>query len=209
MLGRTLRFSSGVSSSTGKSAGPNSGSVRACGTNTNGSFTATSAEKGGYTNAQPPYAGGSQPATLASGNAVTNIVSDWSAGVKKIFDFFERRTPGSYTECTTGTLTWYWDDTLPDFGKQQVNGFTKGFQRSLVISFVYSQSRDLLVHLYAGPLSNTSSADVEVVVGPRFIEVRSPQCSRSKLLVGSKVLPVLLKDIITVVVWRLCVMLTV
>jgi hypothetical protein len=54
-------------------------------------------------------------------NEIVQINADWCSGVEKVFDFFERRTPGSYTERTTGTVTWYWDDTLPDFGKQQVH----------------------------------------------------------------------------------------
>lgn len=50
----------------------------------------------------------------------TLVGNDWISGVEKVFQFFERRTPGSYTERTTGTLTWYWDDALSDLGKQQV-----------------------------------------------------------------------------------------
>lgn len=51
---------------------------------------------------------------------IATVGSDWVSGVEKVFQFFERRTPGSYTERTTGTLTWYWDDAFPDLGRQQV-----------------------------------------------------------------------------------------
>ncbi|CEL96125.1 unnamed protein product [Vitrella brassicaformis CCMP3155] len=84
---------------------------------------------------------------------------DWVSGVQEIFDSFQEHTPGSYTERTTVSLTWYWDDTLPDFGQQQ--------------------SRDLLVHLWAGPLANSNA---EVVLGPRMVEVRPPNCGRAHLM---------------------------
>lgn len=118
---------------------------------------------GGKSESGTPRPVESSPALGRAGPLpLSTVWNEWSPGVEKVMEFFQTRTPGSYTERTTGTLTWYWDDTLPDFGKQQ--------------------SRDLLVHLWTGPLANASSADVEVVVGSRFIEVRSPLSSRVKLL---------------------------
>merc|ERR1712139_503048 len=53
----------------------------------------------------------------------------------------------------------YWEDTQTDFGS--------------------AQAREVLVHLWAGPLVNS---EAEVVVGDRSITVRPHACSRSACL---------------------------
>uniref|UniRef100_A0A0G4I9Q1 Uncharacterized protein n=1 Tax=Chromera velia CCMP2878 TaxID=1169474 RepID=A0A0G4I9Q1_9ALVE len=84
---------------------------------------------------------------------------EWRTSVAETFEYFMERTPGSYIEEASSSLTWYWDDTHPDFGRQM--------------------ARELLVHLWAGPLASSTA---DVVLGPRTVEVRPPNCSRAKLM---------------------------
>lgn len=81
---------------------------------------------------------------------VAIVGNDWVSGVEKVFQFFERRTPGSYTERTTGTLTWYWDDTIPDLGKQQVIGYAS-ICWMLFVSVVCAPMRvvELVLHVFS------------------------------------------------------------
>merc|ERR1719498_1157609 len=84
---------------------------------------------------------------------------DWMDGVKAVFDYFRERTPGSYIEQQDLLIRWYWEDTQTDFGS--------------------AQAREVLIHLWAGPLVNS---EAEVVVGDRSITVRPHACSRSSCL---------------------------
>jgi trehalose 6-phosphate synthase/phosphatase len=89
---------------------------------------------------------------------------DWISGVKEVFSYFCERTPGSYIETSKiedelFSIRWYWEETQTDFGS--------------------AQAREVLVHLWAGPLVNS---EAEVVVGDRSITVRPHNCSRSACL---------------------------
>lgn len=84
---------------------------------------------------------------------------EWMDGVKVVFDYFRERTPGSKTEKQEFQLRWYWENTQFDFGS--------------------AQAREVLIHLWAGPLVNS---EAEVVVGDRSITVRPHSCSRSACL---------------------------
>jgi len=88
-----------------------------------------------------------------------NDAQEWMGGVKAVFDYFRERTPGSYIERQDLLIRWYWEDTQTDFGS--------------------AQAREVLIHLWAGPLVNS---EAEVVVGDRSITVRPHSCSRSACL---------------------------
>lgn len=84
---------------------------------------------------------------------------EWMEGVKVVFDYFRERTPGSYVEKQEYQYRWCWDTAQFDFGS--------------------AQAREVLIHLWAGPLVNS---EAEVVVGDRSITVRPHACSRSACL---------------------------
>jgi len=84
---------------------------------------------------------------------------EWMEGVRAVFDYFRERTPGSYIEKQEYQLRWCWDNIQFDFGS--------------------AQAREVLIHLWAGPLVNS---EAEVVVGDRSITVRPHACSRSACL---------------------------
>jgi len=77
-------------------------------------------------------------------------------GVSDIFTYFRERTPGSYVEKQEYQYKWWWENAQFDFGS--------------------AQAREVLIHLWAGPLVNS---EAEVVVGDRSITVRPHACSRS------------------------------
>jgi len=84
---------------------------------------------------------------------------EWMDGVKAVFNYFVERTPGSYIETQESLIRWIWEDTQTDFGS--------------------AQAREVLIHLWAGPLVNS---EAEVVVGDVSITVRPHNCSRSACL---------------------------
>jgi len=84
---------------------------------------------------------------------------EWMDGVKVVFDYFRERTPGSYIEKQEYQYRWHWDSAQFDFGS--------------------AQAREVLIHLWAGPLVNS---EAEVVVADRSIAVRPHACSRSDCL---------------------------
>ncbi|XP_017238149.1 alpha,alpha-trehalose-phosphate synthase [UDP-forming] 1 isoform X2 [Daucus carota subsp. sativus] len=75
---------------------------------------------------------------------------DWVDSVKHVFEYFTERTPRSYFELRETSLVWNYKYTDIEFGKLQ--------------------SKDMLQHLWTGPISNAS---VEVVQGGRSVEVRA------------------------------------
>ena len=77
----------------------------------------------------------------------TNL--DWIESVQLVFDYFSERTPRSYVETRETSLVWSYKYADPDFGRQQ--------------------ARDLLQHLWTGPISN---AAVDVIQGAKSVEVR-------------------------------------
>lgn len=77
----------------------------------------------------------------------TNL--DWLESVEVVFDYFCERTPRSHVEARETSLVWSYKNADPDFGRQQ--------------------ARDLLQHLWTGPISN---AAVDVIQGAKSVEVR-------------------------------------
>lgn len=74
---------------------------------------------------------------------------DWIASVYHVFEYFRERTPRSTIELRDISLVWNYKYADFEFGRLQ--------------------ARDMLQHLWTGPISNAS---VEVVQGSRSVEVR-------------------------------------
>ncbi|MCO5558802.1 hypothetical protein L7F22_012389 [Adiantum nelumboides] len=74
---------------------------------------------------------------------------DWVESVEVVFDYFRERTPRSYVETRDTSIVWNYKYADVEFGRVQ--------------------ARDLLQHLWTGPISNTA---VDVVQGGRSVEVR-------------------------------------
>ncbi|XVF40244.1 hypothetical protein PTKIN_Ptkin01aG0096500 [Pterospermum kingtungense] len=79
-----------------------------------------------------------------------NLNMDWVDSVKHVFEYFTERTPRSHFELRETSVTWNYKYADVEFGRLQ--------------------ARDLLQHLWTGPISNTS---LDVVQGSRSVEVRS------------------------------------
>ncbi|KAG6790362.1 hypothetical protein POTOM_006515 [Populus tomentosa] len=75
---------------------------------------------------------------------------EWLDSVKHVFEYFEERTPRSRFEPRETSLVWNYKYADVEFGRLQ--------------------ARDMLQHLWTGPISNAS---VDVVQGSRSVEVRS------------------------------------
>ncbi|XP_020581584.1 alpha,alpha-trehalose-phosphate synthase [UDP-forming] 1 [Phalaenopsis equestris] len=75
---------------------------------------------------------------------------DWVDSVKHVFEYFTERTPRSHFEHRETSLVWNYKYADVEFGR--------------------IQARDMLQHLWTGPISN---AAVDVVQGSRSVEVRS------------------------------------
>jgi len=80
---------------------------------------------------------------------------EWMEGVEAVFSYFKERTPGSYIEKQEYQYRWCWDNVQLNFGA--------------------AQAREVLIHLWSGPLVNS---EAEVVVGEKWITVRPHSCSR-------------------------------
>ncbi|KAG9149134.1 hypothetical protein Leryth_010725 [Lithospermum erythrorhizon] len=74
---------------------------------------------------------------------------DWVDSVKHVFEYFTERTPRSHFELRETCLVWNYKYSDIEFGRLQ--------------------ARDMLQHLWTGPISNAS---VDVVQGLRSVEVR-------------------------------------
>lgn len=79
-----------------------------------------------------------------------NLNMDWVESVKHVFEYFTERTPRSHFEVRETSLVWNYKYADIEFGRLQ--------------------ARDLLQHLWTGPISNAS---VDVVQGGRSVEVRA------------------------------------
>ncbi|KAG4199523.1 hypothetical protein ERO13_A05G152200v2 [Gossypium hirsutum] len=79
-----------------------------------------------------------------------NLNMEWVDSVKHVFEYFTERTPRSHFELRETSLIWNYKYADVEFGRLQ--------------------ARDLLQHLWTGPISNAS---LDVVQGSRSIEVRS------------------------------------
>ncbi|KAI7744321.1 hypothetical protein M8C21_032737 [Ambrosia artemisiifolia] len=74
---------------------------------------------------------------------------EWVDSVKHVFEYFTERTPRSHFELRETSLVWNYKYADVEFGRLQ--------------------ARDMLQHLWTGPISNAS---VDVVQGSRSVEVR-------------------------------------
>ncbi|KAF5475263.1 hypothetical protein F2P56_007086 [Juglans regia] len=79
-----------------------------------------------------------------------NLYMDWVESVKHVFEYFTERTPRSHFELRETSLVWNYKYSDVEFGR--------------------IQARDMLQHLWTGPISNAS---VDVVQGSRSVEVRA------------------------------------
>ncbi|CAN1335405.1 Alpha,alpha-trehalose-phosphate synthase [UDP-forming] 1 [Linum perenne] len=75
---------------------------------------------------------------------------EWVDSVKHVFEYFTERTPRSHFELRETSLVWNYKYADVEFGR--------------------IQARDMLQHLWTGPISNAS---VDVVQGSRSVEVRA------------------------------------
>ncbi|XP_048321027.2 alpha,alpha-trehalose-phosphate synthase [UDP-forming] 1 [Ziziphus jujuba] len=75
---------------------------------------------------------------------------EWVDSVKHVFEYFTERTPRSHFEQHETSLVWNYKYADVEFGRLQ--------------------ARDMLQHLWTGPISNAS---VDVVQGSRSVEVRA------------------------------------
>ncbi|GLU17773.1 hypothetical protein SLE2022_341270 [Rubroshorea leprosula] len=75
---------------------------------------------------------------------------EWVDSVKQVFEYFTERTPRSHFELRETSLVWNYKYADIEFGRLQ--------------------ARDMLQHLWTGPISNAS---VDVVQGSRSVEVRA------------------------------------
>ncbi|KAF3449823.1 hypothetical protein FNV43_RR05902 [Rhamnella rubrinervis] len=79
-----------------------------------------------------------------------NLNMEWVDSVKHVFEYFTERTPRSHFELRETSLLWNYKYADIEFGRLQ--------------------ARDMLQHLWTGPISNAS---VDVVQGSRSVEVRA------------------------------------
>lgn len=75
---------------------------------------------------------------------------EWVDSVKHVFEYFKERTPRSHFDVRETSLVWNYKYADVEFGRLQ--------------------ARDMLQHLWTGPISNAS---VDVVQGSRSVEVRA------------------------------------
>ncbi|XP_061356394.1 alpha,alpha-trehalose-phosphate synthase [UDP-forming] 1-like [Gastrolobium bilobum] len=96
---------------------------------------------------------------LTSGEWMTtlpeNLNMDWVDSVKHVFEYFTERTPRSHFELRETSVIWNYKYADVEFGRLQ--------------------ARDLLQHLWTGPISNAS---LDVVQGGRSVEVRAVGVSK-------------------------------
>jgi len=78
-----------------------------------------------------------------------NISNDWTDSVQLVFEYFCERTPRSFVEVRESSLVWNYKYADAEFGRLQ--------------------ARDLLQHMWTGPISN---APVDIVQGARSVEAR-------------------------------------
>ncbi|KAK7399738.1 hypothetical protein VNO78_10927 [Psophocarpus tetragonolobus] len=84
-----------------------------------------------------------------------NLNMDWVDSVKHVFEYFTERTPRSHFELRETSIVWNYKYADVEFGR--------------------IQARDLLQHLWTGPISNAS---LDVVQGSRSVEVRAVGVSK-------------------------------
>ncbi|KAM1057757.1 hypothetical protein ACFX13_031725 [Malus domestica] len=91
---------------------------------------------------------------LTKGESMTTMPEhlnmEWIGSVKQVFVYFTERIPRSHFELIETSLVWNYKYVDVDFGRLQ--------------------ARDMLQHLWTGPISNAS---VDVVEGSRSVEVQA------------------------------------
>ncbi|KAL8236077.1 hypothetical protein R6Q59_017158 [Mikania micrantha] len=115
-------------------------------------------------------------------NLTDNLHIDWIESVKHVFEYFTERTPRSYYELRETSIVWNYKYTDFEFGRLQ--------------------ARDMLQHLWTGPISNAS---VEVVQGGRSVEVRANGVSKGVGISGILGQVIHDKDMKTPIDYVLCV----
>ena len=80
---------------------------------------------------------------------VDKMSLEWMESVQLVFDYFCERTPRSFVETRETSLVWNYKYADVEFGRLQ--------------------ARDLLQHLWTGPISN---APVDIIQGAKSVEVR-------------------------------------
>ena len=75
--------------------------------------------------------------------------ASWAASVQLVFDYFCERTPRSFVESRETSLVWNYQYADVEFGR--------------------NQAKDLLQHLWTGPISNSA---VDIIQGAKSVEVR-------------------------------------
>jgi trehalose 6-phosphate synthase/phosphatase len=91
---------------------------------------------------------------------VPDLETDWVEPVMEVIKYFEERTPGSYHYQTSVTVDWSYSGAHIDIGA--------------------TQSRDLLIHLRAGPLMNAPAE--MVITGASTVQVRDTRISKAKMI---------------------------
>ncbi|XP_076894627.1 alpha,alpha-trehalose-phosphate synthase [UDP-forming] 1-like [Bidens hawaiensis] len=85
---------------------------------------------------------------------------EWVDSVKHVFEYFTERTPRSHFELRETSLVWNYKHADVEFGR--------------------IQTKDMLQHLWTGPISNAS---VDVVQGSRSVEVRAAGVTKGSTIV--------------------------
>ncbi|XP_031287449.1 alpha,alpha-trehalose-phosphate synthase [UDP-forming] 1-like isoform X1 [Pistacia vera] len=93
-----------------------------------------------------------------------NLNMDWVDSVKHVFEYFTERTPRSHFEVRETSIVWNYK--YAGF----IHLFSGILYLQLDLEFGRLQARDMLQHLWSGPISNAS---VDVVQGGRSVEVRA------------------------------------
>ncbi|KAF8821113.1 putative Alpha,alpha-trehalose-phosphate synthase [Cardiosporidium cionae] len=88
---------------------------------------------------------------------LADIDTSWLERVVEAFQYFVQRTPGSFVHKTETAVSWHYENTHRDHGAMQ--------------------ARDLLMHLWAGPMRAKSQADI--AVGSESVEVRASNLSKA------------------------------
>jgi len=101
----------------------------------------------------PEHAGGAPDSGWVT--TAENAHLEWLESVQHVFDYFCERTPRSFVERRDTSLVWNYKYSDPEFGRLQ--------------------ARDLLQHLWTGPISN---AAVDVIQGSKSVEVRPTGISK-------------------------------
>lgn len=92
-------------------------------------------------------------------NLIENESEEWKAEVVQVFEYFTERTPGSFIERKTASITWHYRQCDPDFGSWQAK-----------------QCQSLLENTISGKMS------VEILAGKKNLEVRPISINKGQTL---------------------------